>query len=211
MRALGADEIDWPGIIAADRVGEDVGATDPHLLKLTIDDLVLLDATWSKQDDNHRSTELIDGRIYHTPARYGSRVWPTVKLMDAFREAVKPRTDGLWVGSRGSIASPPYDLPLPDIVLTHEPNGPDFIPAASVPLVVEVADTDAALDFFLGEKLRCYARMGIPEYWAANVDAGVLHQMWSPTRDGYAEHRVAAVGSSLVACALQGFNVEFVF
>ncbi len=186
MRALGADEIDWAGIIAADRAGEDAGATEPHLLKLTIDDLVQLEATWSKQDDNHRSTELIDGRIYHTPARYGSRVWPAMELLDAFREAVKPRTDGLWVGSRGSIASPPYDLPLPDIVLTYEPKGEGFIPAASVPLVVEVADSDAALEFFLGEKLRCYARMGIPEYWVLDITSLTKHIRRAPCADTYA-------------------------
>ena len=46
--------------------------TAPRTMRLTVDDLVLLDREWSKSDCYH-STELIDGVIYHTPARYGPR------------------------------------------------------------------------------------------------------------------------------------------
>lgn len=183
----------------------DISLTEPRELKLTIADLELLDREWQKSDA-FRSTELIDGRIYHTPARYIPRAGATAELMFRLCDAVEAIGSGYFVGIRGSIAMPPHDLPLPDIVLTDAPSGPWFIPAASVPLVVEVAET--ALDFFMGDKARLYARHGIPEYWVADLAGAKLHRMWSPGPDGYAERDQTPFGERIKSATIAGLEIE---
>lgn len=114
--------------------GAALGLTEPRPLKLTADDLVLLDRHW--QNDDHKSTELIDGRIYFTPARYMPRGRIAQEIWVQLREAAAVVAPHLFVGMRCSIEVSPYDLPLPDIVLTSEAHGEGFIRVASVPLVV---------------------------------------------------------------------------
>jgi Uma2 family endonuclease len=183
----------------------DMSVTEPREVKLTIADLELLDREWRKTDA-FRSTELIDGRIYHTAARYIPRATATGELMFRLRDALEAIGSGHYVGIRGSIAMPPHDLPLPDIVLTDAPSGPWFIPAASVPLVIEVAET--ALDFFMGEKARLYARNGIPEYWVLDLQGRAIHQRWSPQRDGYAKRREVSLGDPIEAITLAGISIS---
>lgn len=64
--------------------------------------------------------------------------------------------------------------PEPDVaVVTGSPI--DFLhehPTQAV-LLVEVADATLAYD--LGTKSRLYAQSGVPEYWVADVRAGLLH------------------------------------
>jgi Uma2 family endonuclease len=192
--------VDRAGVIATSEAGTpDMSATEPRELRLTIADLELLDREWQKTDSFH-STELIDGRIYHTPTRYAARARATGQLMFRVQDALKAIGSGLFAGTRGSIAMPPHDLPLPDIVLTDEPSGPWFTPATSVPLVIEVAET--ALGFFMGEKAQLYARNSIPEYWVADLAGGVIHRMWSPGPDGYAEHDETRFGERIGAATI---------
>jgi Uma2 family endonuclease len=174
------------------------GLTAPRPLKLTIDDLVLLDRHW--HDDDHKSTELIDGCIYFTPSRYMPRVGMVQELWARLREAAEGVAAHLFVGMRGSIQVSPYDLPLPDIVLTSEANGQGFILSGSVPLVVEVADANLA--FYMGEKMRLYARAGISEYWTVDVKGQIIHQMWLPDKTGYHERREVSFGHLLVSTAV---------
>lgn len=198
--------LDWTAATAAsDTEVLDLSVTEPRELKLTIEDLELLDREWQKTDA-FRSTELIDGRIYYTPARYIPRARAAGELMFRLHDALKAIGSTTFVGIRGSIAMPPHDLPLPDIVLTDAPSGPWFIPAASVPLVVEVAET--ALDFFIGEKARLYARGGIPEYWVLDLEGYTIHQHWSPQPDGYSQHCEVPLGGSIAAVTLAGLNIS---
>lgn len=200
------DTVDIARMIAASEAGTpDMSFTEPRPLKLTIEDLELLDRVW-EQDDRYHSTELIDGRVFHTPARYRPQGFVVGELHQRLNEAFKAMQPPVFVGMRGSIAMPPHDLPLPDIVATSDPGGPGFIPVASVPLVVEVAES--ALQFFLGEKLRLYARHGIPEYWVADVDARVIHQMWAPESESYAEKRKVTFRETIAAATIEGLVVE---
>lgn len=174
--------------------GENI--TDPRPVKLTVDDLEWLDRNWSEVGQHH-STELIDGRIYHTPARYGSRVKVVMTLFEAMRNALSGLEAAPAILTRCSVEMPPYDLPLPDLVLTYEPEGAGFIPAQTVPLIVEVAD--GVTDFFLRDKLRCYAKHRIPEYWVADVNARMIHQMWAPAGNAYADRREVTFGQQVVS------------
>jgi Uma2 family endonuclease len=197
--------VDWAGVTPASETGApDMSVTEPRELKLTIADLELLDREWQKTDAFH-STELINGRIYHTPARYAPRARATGQLMFRLQDALKAIGSGLFAGTRGSIAMPPHDLPLPDIVLTDAPSGPWFIPATSVPLVIEVAET--ALGFFMGEKAQLYARNGIPEYWVADLERRVIHRMWSRGPDGYAQRDETRFGERIRAATIAGLEI----
>jgi Uma2 family endonuclease len=178
--------------------------TEPRPLKLTVDDLVLLDRHW--HDDDHRSTELINGCIYFTPTRYIPRCRIAQEIWIQLREAAALVAPHLSVCTRGSVEFSPYDLPLPDIVLTNEGRGEGFIPAASVALVVEVAET--ALDFYLNDKLQLYAKGGVPEYWIVDVNAQVIHQLWTPIGNSYAEERETTFGQYVPVITTSGLRVD---
>ena len=184
--------------------GVALGLTEPRPVKLTVNDLVLLDRHW-QEDDDHKSTELIDGRVYFTPARFIPRGRVALTLWERLREAAAIAAPHLYVGMRGSVEISPYDLPLPDIVLTSEAQGDGFIPAASVQLIVEVAET--ALDFFVGEKLRLYSRANIPEYWVVDIHACVIHRMWSPAGERYHERDEVAFGRPLTAVTISELTI----
>lgn len=182
--------------------------TEPRGLKLTVDDLVLLDRHWD--DDYHKSTELIDGRIYFTPARFRPRSSVAQEIWVRLRESAAVVAPHLFVAIRGSVEVSPYDLPLPDIVLTSEIEGDAFIPAASVSLVVEVAET--AVDFYLGEKMRMYGRAGIPEYWVADIKTDSIKRFHEPTheptKEGYGKGDVIPFGSSCASIILPSLRIE---
>jgi Uma2 family endonuclease len=61
-----------------------------------------------------------------------------------------------------------------------------------VRLIVEVGETSLARD--LGDKLRRYARAGIPEYWVADIGARSMHAFAGPQGIGYDHTSVHASG-----------------
>lgn len=200
----GAPLPDYRYAALAHQRGEDV--TSPRPLRLTIEDLELLHGVWSR-DDRYHSTKLIDGRIFHTPARHAQRGSLAMELFMRLRQALEALDSPFACAIPGSIAMPPYDLPLPDLVLTDDDlRRPGFIAVASVPLVIEVGDT--AMDFFLGEKLRLYARHAVPEYWVADVNKRVIHQLWAPAGEAYAERREAAFGELVEAATVAALVIE---
>jgi Uma2 family endonuclease len=79
-----------------------------------------------------------------------------------------------------------YSEPEPDVAVTREPTtaysqrhpGPD-----DVELVVEVSDTTLRTDLLV--KARLYARAGIPEYWALDLNSRCLHVHRDPSDGEY--------------------------
>lgn len=176
--------------------------TLPRQLKMTVDDLVLLDRSWC--DDDRKSTELIDGVIYHTPARFIARAKAVADLMMALRDALGD-DKSLTILTHGSTEFSPYDLPLPDLLLTSEPSGERFVPGNSVPLVIEIAES--AREWFSGEKLRMYARCGLPEYWVVDLEAGMVMRHARPIATGYEQSAEIAFGQTVIAATLGGMSV----
>jgi Uma2 family endonuclease len=80
------------------------------------------------------------------------------------------------------------------------------VPLISVVLVVEVSAT--TLDYDMKRKLALYARAGVPEYWVADVNGRVIHQLWAPTGDDYAQRREVAFGEVVAAVTVEGLRVE---
>ena len=110
----------------------------------------------------------------------------------AERKLVGSEVDGLAARLfRRHVADRPDDAPLP---------------MASAMLFVEIADT--SLDFDLGVKLRAYVKASAPEYWVADVNGRVIHQMWAPQDGAYAERRSIAFGAVIEAATIDGLKVD---
>lgn len=170
-------------------------------LPLRVEDFLLLNDTGAFE--GYGKTELIDGGIVYMNAQHRPHGW--VKRGIA-RELEKDVEGSEWfVLTEVTVGMPPHDAPEPDIVLTNEPQGEGPIPLSSIALVVEVSDTTLRHD--LGTKQRIYASHGIPEYWVADVEGRVIHQMWSPSGEGYAEQRTVAFGADVAAATLAGVRV----
>ncbi|RDE06521.1 Uma2 family endonuclease [Sphingomonas aracearum] len=178
--------------------------TEPLPVKLRVEDYLTLDRLGSL--DAYARTELIDGRIVYTNVRHKPRARITSRLALVLGNALLESASGLEALIGGSVAMPPHDVPVPDIAITNEPEGTGLIPLDSLALVVEVAD--ATLRHDLGRKQAVYARAGVPEYWVVDVNAGVIHQMWAPSVENYAERRQIAFGERLDAATVAGLCVD---
>ena len=178
--------------------------TTPLPVKLRIEDYLLLDR--SGAFDAYAKTELIDGEIFYVGAQHRPHAWIKTQRFLAISAALRASQSPFEALVEASIAIPDRGVPEPDIVLTSEPEGEGLLPLGTVALVIEVADTTLAND--LGVKARLYARSGIPEYWVADVEGKVIHQLWAPEGDAYAQRREVASGARLEAATVAGLVVE---
>ena len=178
--------------------------TSRHRAKLTADDFELLDRHGAFAA--YRKTELIDGEIYFVNAQFRPHGKVKMAVYDALRDALRATDSTLRPLCEVTLALSPIDRPEPDVLLTSEPDGEGFVPLASVPLVIEVADTTLKDD--LGRKLRRYAAAGVPEYWVAEVSGRVMHQMWAPVGRSYAEHDVVRFGERLKSATIDQLVIE---
>lgn len=177
--------------------------TTPLPVKLRIEDYLLLDR--SGAFDAYAKTELIDGEIFYLGAQHRQHARIKSRLYLAVTATLRALQSPLEALIEASIAIPDRGVPEPDFVLTSEPEGEGLIPLGTVALVIEVADTTLAND--LGVKARLYARAGIPEYWVADVEGKVIHQLWAPEGDTYAQRRAVAFGARIEAVTVAGLVV----
>ena len=129
--------------------------------------------------------EIIDGEVYemsdNPPHRLG------VILLHAYLV-------GLFTALRAysqaavqmSVTDPAKNNPIPDASVTKEsaefyrgrfPGPDDLIFVAEV--------SDSTLHYDLGEKMRLYAKAGIPEYWVLDLTTRRLFVHRHPVLDGY--------------------------
>jgi Uma2 family endonuclease len=177
--------------------------TSPLPLKLRVEDYLALDRSGAFAD--YAKTELIEGEIVFMNAQHRPHARVKMELGFGLRDAVG-RVPGLGVLIEVSIEAPPHNVPEPDIVVTSEPDGDGLVPLSSVKLIVEVADTTLRND--LERKASLYARCGVPEYWVADVNGRVIHQLWAPAGETYAERREVAFGEAVEAVTIKGLRVE---
>jgi Uma2 family endonuclease len=176
----------------------------PHPAKLTVEDFLVLDRSGAFTD--HAKTELIDGTVIVVNAQYSEHFTVKTILLRRLADACDGLGRGLEAWSEGSIAIPPRDVPEPDLFVTRVRPVKGLVRAETVALVVEIATTSLSLD--LGRKLKLYAAAGIAEYWVVDVEARIVHQMWSPEGEAYAEAREAAFGERIEAATIEGLAVE---
>ena len=178
--------------------------TAPVPVRLRVEDYLLLDASGAFTE--YAKTELIEGRIVGMNAQHRPHGMLKMELYDRLREALKAAQSPLRPVVEFGLALSPDTLAEPDLMLTSEPSGDGFVPLASVALVIEVSDT--SLDFDLGAKAALYARHGIPEYWVADLNAKMIHQMWKPVDGAYVERRAATFGESAAAITIERLSVS---
>jgi Uma2 family endonuclease len=178
--------------------------TDPLPVKLRVEDYLALDEIGAFSD--YAKTELIEGEIVFMNAQHRPHARVKMALYDGLRDALGASETGLTPLVEVSISAPPHNVPEPDIVVTSEPDGDGLVPLASIKLIVEVADTTLRND--LERKAALYARLGVSEYWVADLNGRVIHQLWAPAGEAYAERREVAFGEVVAATTITGLWVK---
>jgi Uma2 family endonuclease len=173
-------------------------------IKLRIEDYLRLHEAGAFE--RYAKTELIDGVVYAMNPQHRPHGFAKDELAYRLRRALEAMGSDLHVATEQSVAMIPHNQPEPDIILTTEPRGPGAIPGTSVALLVEVAHT--SLDHDLLRKAPVYADRCVAEYWVLDVNAGLIHQMWSPQGEAYAERREVKLGERIEAATIRGLAVE---
>lgn len=173
-------------------------------IKLRIEDYALLAA--GGYLDTLGKTELIDGLVYAVSPQYRQHGFIKDELAYRLRRKLEEIGSAVHVATEQSVAIRPYDEPQPDIVLTSEPRGEGPIPVTSVALMVEISWS--TLDIDLQSKARLYASASVPEYWVVDVNARVIHQLWSPADDSYTERHEVAFGERLLAATIPVLEID---
>lgn len=182
-------------------VQEYLDARSKH--RLTVDEFLLLDRAGAFGD---RRTELFEGEVYYMSPKHRPHARTVTELVVALAQALKASGSGLSVLTDISVRLSDHDVPEPDIAITDAPEGDGILPLEAVRLLIEVADSTLAQD--MGLKAALYAGAGVPEYWVADVNGRVIHQMWSLGAEGYADRREVAFGERIEATTISGLMVE---
>ncbi len=135
--------------------------------------------------------ELIDGQIRAMSPQNA----PHARVVTLLSHALfRTCPDGYLVRVQLPLALSEEQEPDPDLAVVRAADlAGDDHPATAV-LVVEVAASTLGYD--RGEKLRLYARHGIPAYWIANLAEEVLEAYREPAGDAYAEKRTYRPGEA---------------
>ena len=151
-------------------------------------------------------TELLDGDIYQMSPQYLPHGTAKALFYEALLDWKREHRPELAVLSEVSVAMPPNDEPMPDVILCNRPSGDKGIPVATVHLLVEIADDSRDRD--LGFKKDLYARQGVPEYWVVDLAERKVHRFSSPGAEGYGEELEVPFGQRLSAAMVEGLSVE---
>ncbi|MBV8126808.1 MAG: Uma2 family endonuclease [Planctomycetaceae bacterium] len=137
----------------------------PGLRRITVDEYERIIRARALNDPDR--VELIDGYLVDKMGKSAEHGYATKKIIKAL-EALLPA--GWAWRSEQPVRIPDYDEPEPDVTIVrgtdedyeHRIPDPD-----DVGLLIEVSLT--TLDHDRNEKLRAYARGGIPVYWTVNL------------------------------------------
>jgi Uma2 family endonuclease len=168
--------------------------------RLTVDEFLLLDREGAFGD---RRTELFEGEVYYMSPKHRPHARAVTELVVALARALEGSE--LSVLSDISVRLSDHDVPEPDIAVTDAPEGDGILPLESVKLLIEVADSTLAQD--MGLKAALYAGAGVPEYWVVDVNARVIHQMWSPVGEAYAKRREMVFEQEVAAATIPELTI----
>ena len=174
----------------------------PGKYKLRVEDYTLLADAGAFGDYR---TELIEGDVIVMAPEYRPHAYVRDELAYRLRRALEAIGSDVHVAS-GSVSMANDTMPQPDIVLTREPRGRGAIPLDSVALLVEVSSTTLAND--IGLKQRIYARHGVREYWVADVNARLIHQMWEPGENGFDRSHAITFGTPITSASIAKLMIE---
>jgi Uma2 family endonuclease len=156
--------------------------------------------------DQLAKAELIEGVIVAVNAQYSRHARVQTALLRALADACDRLGSDLGAWVEASVAIDDHNMPQPDIVVSRGLPDEGPITLDRVALIIEVADT--SLDFDLEAKAALYATAGVPEYWVADVNAKVIHQMWSPQGAAYAQQRGCSFGEPTSAATIAALSIK---
>jgi len=177
--------------------------TVPQKAKLRVVDFLLLADAGAFQD--YARTELIEGEIWVVNAIHTRHARAHAALTVELGIALKTSGSSLFLYTAPSTELSDDSMPEPDIAIA-DPNDARTLQGRSVRIAIEISD--ATLDTDMGRKARLYARYGVPEYWVVDVEGRVIHQMWTPAGESYAERREVAFGESISAASVIDLSVS---
>ncbi len=173
-------------------------------IKLRMQDFFAIDEAGALA--GYGRTELIDGSIYTVAPQHRPHARLKMHLASAAQEALRAAGSSLFVFAEVTVAMPPYDAPLPDIVISDDPEGDGAVPLASVALIAEVSST--TLEDDLGAKRRLYALQGVPEYWVADLASRTMHRMWEPSGEDYARSDRLSLDDRICSATITGLEID---
>ena len=180
-------------------------ATHPKV-KLRVEDFDLLAMNGGLE--GLERTELLDGDIYLMSPQYSPHSDAKSLFYEALLDWKRLHRPELAVRTESSVAMPPNDEPMLDLILCKWERREKGIPVEAVLLLVEIADASRARD--MGYKKSLYARQGVPEYWVVDIDKRKVWQFSSPGAEGYGVEAEVPFGETLHAATLVGLVVETV-
>jgi Uma2 family endonuclease len=125
--------------------------------------------------------ELIDGLLVRKMTKKPQHNWTRDAVGDALSRVIGA---GWYVRYELPVRIPEFDEPEPDVAVArgHRDDYRERNPGPEdVALIVEVAESSLRRDH--NEKLRAYARGGIPEYWIVNLVDRVVERYSKPRPD----------------------------
>jgi Uma2 family endonuclease len=177
--------------------------TTPHLAKLRVADFLLL--AESGAFSAYARTELIEGEIWVVNAVHRRHARAHAQLTAEIGAALKKAGSPLTFYTAPSTELSDDSLPEPDIAI-GEPSEAKIFPGPAMRVAIEISDS--TLDLDLGRKVHLYARYGVPEYWVVDVEGRVIHQMWAPAGETYAQRREVAFGETVTAATVPNVAVD---
>lgn len=175
----------------------------PQLAKLCVRDFLLLADAGAFE--RYARAELIEGEIWVVNAIHRRHARLHAQFTVEIGAALKAAGSNLLLYTAPSTALSDDSLPEPDIAIGEASEATVF-PGSAMRLAIEISDS--TLDVDLGRKLRLYARHGVPEYWVVDVEGQVIHQMWAPEGEVYAQRCEVAFGERIEAVTVAGLVVE---
>ncbi|MGE3692874.1 MAG: Uma2 family endonuclease [Novosphingobium sp.] len=173
-------------------------------VRLRVDDFDLLALNGGLE--GLERTELLNGDIHLMSPQYSPHSNAKSLFYDALLDWQRAHRAEWAVRMETSVAMPPYDEPIPDVILCNLPTGTKGIPVEEVHLLIEVADESRARD--LGYKKALYAQQGVPEYWVVDLVKGKVVQFSKPGADGWGVEAERGFGGRVEAATLTGLGVE---
>jgi Uma2 family endonuclease len=173
-------------------------------VRLTVDDFLLLDRAGAF--DHYGHTELIDGGVISMNSQFRPHAYAKSELAFRLNDAIRAARLDVSVLIEGSVALPPHNVPMPDIAVTNAARGEGPVPAESLLIAIEIADS--TLRFDLGRKAKIYAAALVPEYWVVDLKGARIVRMTQPGAKGYTVRDEVLFGALAVSSTIQGIAVE---
>lgn len=178
--------------------------TEPHPLKLRIEDFEILDR--AGVFDTYHKAELIEGviEVMNGEFRRHSRV--KNELTYRLRRALEALGSELEAFCEVTLALSPHNLPEPDVIVAMGGTDERYYELRDIAIVIEVADTSVDRD--LGAKCAMYGRKRVPEYWVVALPTGEVHQFSAPCDTGFAEHRIVAFSGEISSATMPDLTID---